>query len=103
MQAQLVAAGGGQGAVRAPGGRTWPKAGTHVTSDAPPPRRPRLASGSPGAKHPGFLKNPHSQVFMPPLGPHRGRGTHRWVQPPLSCRPQRPMRLASLVGGDDRG
>ena len=39
-----------------------------------------------------------------PAGVSTGRkGTHRWTQPPLSCWPQWPTHLASLVGGTRRG
>lgn len=51
------------------------------------------------------LSNPHhGGVAILCWGLNRKRGgTHRWTQPPLSCWPQRPTHLASLVGGTRRG
>lgn len=51
------------------------------------------------------LSNPHHGVAILCWGLNRkdGAGTHRWTQPPLSCWPQRPTHLASLVGGTRRG
>lgn len=39
-----------------------------------------------------------TSVVMP-CGGFTGRRTYRWTQPPLSCWPQWPTDLASLVGG----
>lgn len=74
---------------------------------------PEIRGVGPGPLHSrqfwGFsVDGPHSSIPTPawpsPAGDSTGRGgTHRWTQPPLSCWPQRPTHLASLVGGTRRG